>query len=59
MHAGSLDVKSVEQFIYIKMQFMNVNAMQIARNSNYRSRNLNSVHHSQISLLAAQRSCVI
>ena len=49
MH-GSLDVKSVKQFIYIKMQFMNINAMQIACNSNYRSRNLNSAHHSQKSL---------
>ena len=48
--SGCLISKAIHITSYIKMQLMDVNAMRIARNSNYRSRNLNSAHHSQKSI---------
>ena len=41
------------------MQFMDMNGMQIACNSNYRSRNLNSAQHSQKSNSCSNVLCHI
>ena len=61
--SGHLISKAIHITSYIKMLFMDVNAMRIARNSNYRSRNLNSAHHSQKCIsrsnLMSHRNCCV
>ena len=57
--SGILISKAIHITSCIKMQFMDVNAMRIARNSNYRSRDLNSAHHSQKSISRSNVLCHI